>query len=353
MTDGPRNLSNSLRTDRDHANDSSRPKAATPHQMILSYRIADSVEPTPLDARTFAQIRFGHRHLRSEDPRALTVGLAPLGPSQPLEHWGVERIEDLGWEGGMGFVEGEDLMLAHRLIEDTDRNALAATTEALYTEMLDLTARRGYPHPLRLWNLVEAIHDPADGQDGYRAFSTGRANAFDRAGFGIERIPAASAIGTHCGGLLVYGLFARSPGTAVENPRQVPAYRYPPEYGIRPPYFARAMRGAGGLSDRLFLSGTASVVGHASNHPDQPEAQLTETLRNLETLIEATGAPGGRRPDLLRVYVRAPHEIDWIEPTLRHWCGPATAIQYLRGAICRRDLAIEIEGVLEPCVAAN
>ncbi|MFD2113044.1 pteridine-dependent deoxygenase like protein [Thiorhodococcus fuscus] len=321
--------------------------------MILSYGTADSVEPPSLDAHTFARIGFGRRHLRSEDPRALTVGLAPLGPNQPFEHWGVERIEDLGWEGGMGFVEGEDLMLVHRLIEDTDRDALAATTETLYGEMLELTARRGYPHPLRIWNLVDSIHDPADGQEGYRAFSAGRANAFDHAGFGVERIPAASAIGAHCEGLLVYGLFARSPGTAVENPRQVPAYRYPPEYGIRPPYFARAMQGTGGLLDTFFISGTASVVGHASNHPDQPEAQLTETLRNLETLIEAAGAPGGCRPNLLRVYVRAPHDIDRIEPPLRRWCGPATRIQYLRGDICRRDLAIEIEGVLQPCDAPS
>ncbi|EXJ16239.1 chorismate transformation enzyme, FkbO/Hyg5 family [Imhoffiella purpurea] len=321
--------------------------------MILTYRLSDSVGDDPIAPSTFARIRFAERHARSSDPRDLVIGLPPLSRGAAVEEWHAERLEDLGWDGDTGFVEGDGLMLVHRLIQEEEPDRLARTTERLYGELLALIAQRGYPHPLRMWNFIERIHDPADGQERYRAFSAGRVEAFDRAGFERKRIPAASAIGTSAGGLLVYALASRTPGEAVENPRQIPAYRYPPRYGVRPPYFARAMRGTGGLAGTLFISGTASVVGHASCHPERLEPQLTETLLNLETLIETSGETRTRRPDLLRVYVRAPHGIEGIESRLRDWCGPEPRIQYLRGDICRRGLEVEIEGVLQPCAAPS
>ena len=40
--------------------------------------------------------------------------------------------------------------------------------------------------------------------------------------------------------LMIDALSAASPGIAVENPRQIPSYRYARRYGPRPPCFARA-----------------------------------------------------------------------------------------------------------------
>ena len=82
---------------------------------------------------------------------------------------------------------------------------------------------------------------------------------------------------------------ARVPGTPVENPRQVSAYRYPRQYGPQAPSFARAMLPPSQAMP-LLLSGTASVVGHESKHHDCVESQLAETFANFDSLIAAARA---------------------------------------------------------------
>src|SRR6185312_12015184 len=61
-------------------------------------------------------------------------------------------------------------------------------------------------------------------------------------------LSAATAIGHHGpeGLLQVYALCAAQPGQALENPRQVSAWKYPRRYGPTAPSFARAMRLPGG-----------------------------------------------------------------------------------------------------------
>lgn len=119
--------------------------------------------------------------------------------------------------------------------------------------------------------------------------------------------PAATAIGHHADEALlqVYLLATDRPGTRVENPRQVSAWRYPRQYGRTPPSFARATLLPAG--DVLAISGTAAVVGHASAHAGDIDAQLAETLRNLDALLAAGGLPPGfDRSAPLKAYVRRP-----------------------------------------------
>ena len=69
----------------------------------------------------------------------------------------------------------------------------------------------------------------------------------------------------------------------LENPRQVPAYRYSRRYGLRPPCFARATK----FESTLFIGGTASIIGEDSRHAAAIVAQTEETLSNLRALIAA------------------------------------------------------------------
>src|SRR3546814_17247700 len=78
-----------------------------------------------------------------------------------------------------------------------------------------------------------------------------------------------------------------SPCTPVENPGQVSAYRYPRQYGQQQPSFARAMLPPPGSAMPLLLSGTASVVGHATAHVGELLAQLDETFNNFDALVGA------------------------------------------------------------------
>ena len=321
--------------------------------MIMSYRIANSAENTPNTQRRLATIEYGTSHARGTDPRQLNVGLPPLHSSGRIEIWETESILGSGWHGELGFVASPRLMLAHRLVEETDLNDLSRVTFDLYRDLLAFLRESDYPHPLRIWNVIQGIHDHAAGLERYRAFSAGRARAFDEAAFAADRIPAASAIGSNASGLLVYALASRVPGLAIENPRQTPAYRYPDRYGPRPPYFARATRATGLCGQPVFISGTASIVGHLSLHPESLPLQTAETIRNLESLLQASGCRPEQRPQSLKVYLRHPHQASAVESALRSWAGPESALLFLCGDICRRDLDIEVEGLFIGETAAS
>ena len=129
------------------------------------------------------------------------------------------------------------------------------------------------------------------------------------------------------------------------------AYRYPRQYGPQPPSFARAMLPPG-ADMPLLLSGTASIVGHESRHHDCIESQLAETFANFESLIKAAGtvrpelAQGFGTQSRLKVYVRDAQALPVIEQALAAHLDPSVPRMLLHAAICRRELRVEIDGVL-------
>ncbi|HMX11830.1 MAG TPA: hypothetical protein PKE61_13070, partial [Burkholderiaceae bacterium] len=164
--------------------------------------------------------------------------------------------------------------------------------------------------------------------------------------------PAAPEATAACSGLTVYFLAGRQPVTPIENPRQVSAYRYPSRYGPAAPSFSRAALadlGGGGLG--LFISGTASIVGHETEHLGDVRAQTRETLTNLRTVCEVASQRTGRlfRVEELElvVYLRHPADLAAVRDELAGALGadsPAlrSAI-VVQADICRADLLVEIE----------
>ena len=127
---------------------------------------------------------------------------------------------------------------------------------------------------------------------------------------------------------------ATGPGN-IETPRQVSAFRYPERYGARAPLFARATLACG----MLFISGTASIVGHESRHAGDVAAQADEMLRNLEALLSQARRLGcALSPAELRakLYLRHPRDGDVVRERLRA-AGLAAPV------ICRPELDVEIE----------
>jgi hypothetical protein len=90
-------------------------------------------------------------------------------------------------------------------------------------------------------------------------------------------VPAASAVGIADGPLdLCFFAGRGEPPLPLENPRQISTYDYPPQYGPRAPTFSRATLAQIGGQWTLFISGTASIVGHQSLHPDDILAQTLD-----------------------------------------------------------------------------
>jgi len=292
-----------------------------------------------------AVIGFGRDAPACADPRYQRVALEPDLRPAPLEVWrSAGRIQH-GSDGMLRWSHSEDYAFVGIELDERDFGGIAATTQAAYLRLGAWCRASATPYLLRIWNYVDAINAGMGDAERYRLFCSGRAAGM----VGAASYPAASAIGLNAGGRLlqVCALAARRPGTTVENPRQVSAWRYPREYGPAAPNFARAMR-APTHSPQLYISGTAAVVGHASHHIGDVAAQLAETLTNLESLRMTAGdvAPFGDPRSPLRAYVRHAADAARVREALLAQLGADTPLLVLRGDICRAELLVEIDGLL-------
>ncbi len=275
-------------------------------------------------------------------PIALDGAGHPAGP-------GLERLGgDYAHEAWCG--DADDVRAFVLGAPDAPERDAAEPAERLYRELIDRLRDSDLPYPLRLWNFLPAINAGGGDDERYRRFCVGRGRALEGAGLADARMCAATAIGGDAPVMQLVALVGRRPGVSIENPRQVSAWDYPRDYGPRQPAFARAT--AVPLADGrvgLLISGTASVVGHATAHPGDVDAQTLEAASNLEALLRNAAATLDRpalatfsADALARVYVR--HAGDWprIEARLRaRW--PSLRLCALRGDVCRDDLLVEIE----------
>jgi len=227
---------------------------------------------------------------------------------------------------------------------------LVADTRRLYTDLLAQVRGSSHPYLIRIWNYFADINRGDEDAERYRQFCVGRAQAVD-AEFN-DPPPAATAIGSpRDDGLRVIALCSNRPAVALENPRQTPAWQYPRQYGRVSPGFSRgAVLNADSAAPVLLASGTASIVGHASVHIGDTAEQCRESLRNLQALLDEGERRCGARFRFadcraLRVYVRDPAEIDTVRAVFETGGIPPRHIVYLHGDVCRRELAVELEGV--------
>lgn len=276
------------------------------------------------------------------DSLLLAPGLVPLSPVPLREQWTTRSSHSsVQRKPSLVLLETEDLLF---VAWSTHASQMMQATERAYKELFATLTATGFRHPLRIWNFLGHIHSSTGTHDHYQDFCVGRARALDRLGITDDVMPAATAIGTDHPGLYVYLLAAREPGTAVENPRQISAYHYPKQYSPERPAFARATRIATESGIQLLISGTASIVGHESLHPGDPEEQTLEILRNLDAVKQSAGMASAV-PIWLRVYLRHPQHLPFVESILLNRLGQLPPVQWIRGDICREDLLLEIEGV--------
>lgn len=321
---------------------------ASPARLAVDYVHADSPQSLLAGDDVLAVLGFGGDAPAHADPRYLRVPLRPHGPAQ-FEVWRANAPVRSGRDGDIAWSSDGELLFGAIEVDEAAIGIVAAARHA-YARLAEFLPASGTPHLLRVWNYLDAITLGDGDTERYREFCVGRAQGLGD--FDTASLPAATAIG-RCDDarvIQVYWLASRTAGTPLENPRQVSAYRYPRQYGPQPPSFARAMLPP---TDRmpLLLSGTAAVVGHASQHAGELQAQLDETFRNFDALI---GAALAHRPELpahfdastrLKVYVRDDHDLPQVERALQARFGDAVPRIVLHAAICRRELAVEIDGV--------
>lgn len=321
------------------------------------------VETLLADAEVLALIGFGAGAPRTHrDPRYLHVALQPLLAPAPFEVWRGTGPVGSGRDGAIAYAQDGQLLFGALQVDEVDADgtdpaaAIDHAADAAYAQIGAFLTRCGYPHALRIWNYLDAVTEGAGDDERYRRFCIGRARGMAASWAHGAPYPAATAIGRPPATpdvaaaprrLQVYFLAARQSGQALENPRQTSAYRYPRQYGPQPPSFARAMLDPG---LPLLISGTASVVGHASAHGGDVLAQLDETVRNLQALLDTARVALPALPptlgagSMLKAYVKDPADAARIAARLRRHLPVAAGVIALHAEICRTDLLIEIDG---------
>ena len=291
---------------------------------------------------TLAVLGYGAAAAVADDPRWLQLPLQPLGPAVN-EAWQVAAAVDPGREGVVRYARGGGWLFGAIELDEAAQGGLERAAEAAYRALAAFMATRAERHVLRIWNYFGAINRGAGDDERYRCFCAGRARGMGTAF--ADGYPAATAIGVQGlpERLLVYWLAASVAGARVENPRQISAWRYPRSYGPAAPTFARGMRlpGAAGLA----ISGTAAIVGHASQSAGDLDAQLAETFANLDALLTAAGVDGGfDAHSPLKVYLRDPAQAARVADFLAARLSPEVPRLLLAGDVCRAELAVEIDG---------
>jgi chorismate lyase/3-hydroxybenzoate synthase len=350
------------------------------------------------------EIRFGTvpRDPASPHPQA-QVGMAQLNNPPLIEAWLSCQPVSYHQVGRIQFARSDEALFGCIALAEIEPADFEGVVRGCYAEILPFLDTQAYPQLLRMWNYFPAINAALGDLDRYQCFCRGRFEALQKyyAGQFDQCLPAASAVGSHDGDLVIYFLAAKTPGKHCENPRQMSAYHYPPQYGPRSPSFARAtlkrwpenrscvsgtsailggrpknsscvsgtsaipggrpknsscvsgtsaIPGGRDEAAYLYISGTASIVGHESLHLGDPRAQLEETLENIRALIERVEHDGVAFRGLdslthLKVYVRHPEHLHLIQPRLDALFGSQVAKLYLTADICRAELLMEIEAI--------
>lgn len=235
---------------------------------------------------------------------------------------------------------------------DAVSTPLQAASKAAYEQIFALLQEQSFPYVLRFWNYIADINGISHDLERYRQFNLGRQQAFVGKGQHVAgNVPAACALGTTGGPLTIAFLAGRTPTLAIENPRQMSAYDYPVQYGPRSPLFSRASVASVAGNSMLFLSGTASIVGHQTLHAGDVAAQTEESIENIAAVLDEAGRKTATKFEMTDlhyiVYIRDPAHFPQVREILECRIGSHVKASYVQADICRSDLLVEIEGSAE------
>lgn len=273
----------------------------------------------------------------------IKTNLSPLRLIQPFENWYAEQPTHRGQHGKLSYTYNDTVLFAYAPLNQ--KHATEDLRET-YKDLVQLLVSARYAL-LRAWHYLPQLAELAD----YQVLCDARARAFSQ--LKSDTYSAATVIGTDSDSGVIYFIAAREAGIGIDNPRQTLPHLYPKHYVEPTPMFARAiLKQWSKGNSHLYISGTAAIVGHASLHKDDADAQLNELVRNLNMLLnEATKSEAGyskirlNQVQHIKLYVDARVADDIIAIADKH-LGFNSRVQIFRGQMCRRDLLVEVEATV-------
>ncbi|MCK4709014.1 MAG: hypothetical protein KAU21_10395 [Gammaproteobacteria bacterium] len=318
----------------------------------IQYYDSSELDKVLKNNHVFAVFQFANETTSYQnDPRLITLALPQLNENKLIEVWTSNEELTQSVEGECCYHMTDSFLFISVQIDESRFENISEATQHAYSQVTALKQRLGYVHNTRMWNYFPGINRETQGNERYKQFCEGRHVVLADQNEHQKNFSAASAIGSHAPGLVVLSLSSNQPVSHVENPRQMSAYHYPKDYGKTSPSFARATSLKIKMTDHLYVSGTASITGHQSQHHDDVEKQTQLSLDNIEVLLNHAHKKNETFPvtidslSLLKVYIRHAEDYSVIKDILHRRSQQKVPILFLQGDICRSELLVEVEAL--------
>lgn len=291
-------------------------------------------------------------HIALKDrPVSITIPLATLDTANFVEQWAGAFSRLTTDDDMVQAYANQHYLLAAAPIALVNTTNLEHATQVAYSEIFELIKSQGYPHLIRSWNFFPDIYIQHNQANNYKLFCSGRAQAYSQSDMPESPYPAATVIGSQQPGLFIYYIASKHSGIGIENSQQVSAFEYPSSYSIDPPLFSRALLHKTDHQDILFISGTASITGHQTQHLNNVEKQLALCVNNIEHLLFTASEDhhfvrtSFSACDQIKVYLKDPSHLAIVKLLLQDYVQLGANIHYFHGDMCRDDLLVEIEAL--------
>jgi len=274
-------------------------------------------------------------------------------PYVVVEH---KDYKEIYASGLTGIIKGD--------IYENSNMAFALMEKILNAENLN------FSNIVRQWNYIENItHIPDKRQNyqHYQIFNDVRSDYYNKSKF-IHGYPSATGIGTDICGLVVNFIAISTAKNMkivpVMNPGQIDAHKYSQKVLVgsgvdkredkSSPKFERGKLVRTDEGTKIYISGTAAIIGENTVFPTDVEKQTMATINNIKKLVESENIsklddiqPAEKSSySYVRSYVKHKKDIDIVkrlcEKHFRSEC-----FQYVISDICRDNLLVEIEGLIE------
>ncbi|MCW0483071.1 hypothetical protein [Gaoshiqia sediminis] len=259
------------------------------------------------------------------------------------------------------WLSGSEGGASHEGIRGSAAQAFARLKKA--TDLLQLK----FDHLVRQWNYVEQIFGfqqlNSKNRQHYQLFNEVRSEYYSNHRSRCD-FPAATGIGVDQNGVTIECMLMKGNSKLkvipISNPKQLNSYKYGQTVlkgdpanqrkANQVPQFERAKLVTNGRSSRVFVSGTASIVGQETIGPGDVEKQTRTTIDNMELLTSKMNLKS-HCPELtvypekyayVRVYVKEEKDIPKVKSICREHFGHVP-ITFVKADICRADLLVEIE----------
>ncbi|MBR2170277.1 MAG: endoribonuclease L-PSP, partial [Alistipes sp.] len=241
--------------------------------------------------------------------------------------------------------------------------SITEQSNQIFRELGDILANEDYNinNIVRQWNYIENITSLSPEGQNYQQFNDARSEFYSKTTW-KNGYPAATGIGTACGGVTVVVDALRNSGICsepIDNPLQISAHAYSQKVLINnnsapnktTPKFERARRVECKEMEAIYISGTAAIRGEESCTDSDIISQIKVTMENIEQLTSQKDSKHkndsqevGYENSMLRIYLK--HRSNW--PQVKQWIADNCAnveTLCIEADICRSELLVEIEGI--------